>query len=139
MSEQPVSWRERACTGLASAIVLGFLVFFGFSVTEGISKQSVYTGAIGFWLGAYLLFATIASSVSVALLLWMFVNHESRWKRQAVFLLCAWLVTLLSYWAWHLFAQTQYASVANTRPQSYFAAATVSLAPVTPNRVARGF
>ena len=26
----------------------------------------------------------------------------------AVLLLCAWLTMLLSYWAWHLFAQTQY-------------------------------
>lgn len=110
MNEQPSNWRNRTCAGLSSAITVGFLVFFTYSVAEGISKQSVYTGAVGFWLGAYLLFALVASAICVTLLLWMFLRHESRWRRHAVLLLCAWGVALLSYWAWHLFAQTQYTS-----------------------------
>lgn len=134
VNDQPVNWRARTCTGLASAIVIGFFAFFSFSVTQGISKQSVYTGAVGFWLGVYLLFAAIASTTCVALLLWMSAKHEARWRRQAGLLLCAWLVTLLGYWAWHLFAQTQYASVAGTRPQGYVLNAhaegiTISLPP----------
>jgi hypothetical protein len=106
--EQRLSWRDRTCTSLALSIVIGFFAFSIFSVVEGISKESVYTGPVGFWLGAYLLFAMIATAACIALLLWMFKKREPRWKRQAVLLLCAWLTTLLSYWAWHLYAQTQY-------------------------------
>jgi uncharacterized membrane protein len=108
VNELLLSWRDRACTSLASAIVVGFIAFFVFSVMRGISKESVYTGPVGFWLGAYLLFATIATAACIALLLWMFQKREPRWRRQAVLLLCAWLTALLSYWAWHLYAQTQY-------------------------------
>ena len=102
------NWLGKTCVGLSSAIVIGFYTFFAYSIAEGISKQSVYVGAVGFWLGAYFLFALIASAICVTLLLWMYLKHESRWRRHAVLLLCAWGVVLLSYWAWHLFAQTQY-------------------------------
>lgn len=110
MSQQAWNWRDRTCAGLSSAIVVGFLVFFAFSAVAGISKQSVYTGEVGFWLGAYLLFALAASAVCVALLLRMFLKHEVRWRRNAAIFLGAWGITLLSYWAWHLFAQSQYTS-----------------------------
>lgn len=110
MNERRLVWCDRACTGLAYAIVVGFVAFFAWSVMEGVSKQSVYTGLVGFWLGAYLLFATTATLVCTALLISMFRNHEPRWKRQAALLMGAWLVTLVISWAWHRFAQTQYES-----------------------------
>jgi hypothetical protein len=66
LSRHHLSWRDRACTGLACAIVVGFVAFFAFSVTEGISKQSVYTGSVGFWLGAYLVFAMTATTACLA-------------------------------------------------------------------------
>lgn len=112
MSARKATWRDVSCIGLSSAITLLFLVFFAFSVSAGLSKESIYTGAVGFWLGAYLLFAFLASALCVALLVWMFFRNESRWKWHAVCLLCAWGATVVSYWAWHLLAQAQYVSAA---------------------------
>jgi Kef-type K+ transport system membrane component KefB len=106
MSAQTSSWRSKTCTVLSFAIVTGFLVFFAYSLVEGITKQSVYTWRVGAWLGTYTLFALLATIICIALLLWMFLKRDSRWKRQAVLLVYAWVLTILIYGVWHLFGQT---------------------------------
>ena len=119
MSEQTPNWRSRTCTMLSLAIVIGFVVFFAYSLVEGITKQSVYTGAVGVWLGTYMLFAFIATVICIILLFWMFLKKERRWKRQAMLLFYAWVLNTLIYWGWHLFAQTQYVSVAGKGLQNH--------------------
>ena len=106
MSEQTPNWRSRTCTVLSLAIVIGFVVFFAYSLVEGITKQSVYTGAVGVWLGTYTLLALLATIICIVLLFWMFLKHENRWKRQAILLLYAWGLTILIYGVWHLFGET---------------------------------
>ena len=107
MSEQTSSWRRKICTALSFAIVADSLIFVAYSLVEGITKESVYTGRIGVWLIKSTLFELLATVICIALILWMFLKHKSRWKWQAKLLLYAWGLTILISWAWNLFAKTR--------------------------------
>ena len=102
------NWRARLCTTLSLAIAVGFWAFFVYSLNAGISKQSVFTGPVGYWLGAYLLFATVASTACLGLLVWMLLTHSKDWKASATVFVCSWLVVIASYWLWHGVAQSRY-------------------------------
>lgn len=102
-------WRAPACSALSAATVLGFWIFCAYSVAEGVSKQSVYTGPVGYWLGAYLVFLLGASLACVGLLAWMLLTNDKAWKRCSMQLLAAWALVVGSYAAWHGYALGQYA------------------------------
>jgi fucose 4-O-acetylase-like acetyltransferase len=114
MNSSSARWQAPTYTVLSSSIVVGFWVFFAYSVAAGITKQSVYTGAIGFWLGAYLALAALAPIVCAALVVWMFFARNPGWKRCAAVFLFAWAISIASYWARHKHAQTQYEKTANS-------------------------
>ena len=98
----------KICVALSAALVLGFWAFFLYSLHLGISKQSVYTGPVGFWMGAYLLFALLASLGCVTTLLWMCFVRGTPWRAAAGVFAFSWLVVIASYWLWHEVAKVKY-------------------------------
>ena len=103
-----LTWRAWLNASLSAAIAVGYWAFVVYSLNAGISKQSVFTGPVGFWLGTYLLFATVASTACLGVLVWMLLTHSNDWKPSAAVFACAWLVVMASYWLWHGVAQSKY-------------------------------
>lgn len=98
----------KICVALSAALILGFWLFFLYSLELGISKQSVYTGRVGFWMGAYLLFALLASLVCVAALLWMRFVSSVSWKNPAGVFVLSWLIVIVGFWLWNGVAEVKF-------------------------------
>jgi len=112
MNDATRDWGVQACLLMSTAIVCGFFTFAAYSFHVGISKQTVYTGIVGYWLGMYLLFSVAVSIVCLLLIVWMAATRRGSWKRCTFTFASAWLVTLLAYAAWHVLAQSRYLAAA---------------------------
>jgi uncharacterized membrane protein len=112
MSTSAIDWRVQACRLMSVAVILGFLAFAAYSFNAGVSKQAVYTGAVGYWLGMYLLLSGAVSVACVLLILWMAATRRRSWRQCAATFASAWLLTLLAYAAWHFLAQSKYLAAA---------------------------
>lgn len=108
MSAPAKDWPLQACRLMSIAIFVGFLAFVIYSVHAGISKQTVYVGPVGYWLIVYTLLSGVVSVACVLLILWMAATRRKSWRQCAATFASAWVVTLLSYAAWHFLAQSKY-------------------------------
>jgi hypothetical protein len=103
------AWLGRAFFSLPFLIPAGFSAFGLYSIREGISKQTVYAGPIGYWLGVFLLYSIALTLVVLCSCVWNRLRNGREWVRGLTGLLSSWAITFALYWLWHLFAQTQYA------------------------------
>lgn len=108
MSPNPRRFAAQVCHLMSLAIALGFLIFAAYSCRIGISKQAVYAGSVGYWLGVYLLSSGVMSFACVILILWMAATKQRNWRTSVTTFALAWFFTLVAYVAWHLFAKSQY-------------------------------
>ena len=116
MTQAGSPWQLMAVRLMSACILGGFVVFAVCSASVGISKQSVYTGIVGYWLGLYLLVAGALSLGCLTLIAWMACTGRAAWKRCAATFATAWTLTVLAYVTWHLFAQTQMQALDRNRP-----------------------
>lgn len=108
MKKSPKDWPVQTCQLMSILITFGFLIFAAYSFNAGISKQTVYTGAVGYWLGIYLFFSVSMSILCMALILWMAATKRKSWTKCAVTFASAWAITLLAYGAWNFLVQSKY-------------------------------
>lgn len=108
MSAPTRDWPLQACRLMSIAITFGFFAFAAYAFNAGVSRQTVYAGAVGYWLGTYLLFSGVVSIICVFLILWMAATRRKSWRQCAAAFASAWVVTLLAYAAWHFWAQSKY-------------------------------
>jgi hypothetical protein len=97
----------RICSVLSASLFLLFLVFAWHSISVGITKESLYAGPVGYWLGVYLAFGLVCFIICSTLIAWMAINHRKEWKSSAWRLASAVTLTLVAYVAWNAFAQSR--------------------------------
>ena len=112
MSTANRDWLVQACRLMSVAVILGFLAFAAYSFNAGISKQTVYAGPVGYWLGIYLFLSGAVSIACVLLILWMAATRRKSWRQCAATFASAWVLTLLAYVAWNFLVQSKFVAAA---------------------------
>ncbi len=91
----------------AWTIPLAFLAFAVGSIHLGITRENIYTGPVGVWLGMFLVYALLVSMACSMLIAWQLAKKQAHWRATARSILLAWIVTALLYIAWEVFVDGQ--------------------------------
>lgn len=87
------------CRLLSAGLFAAFVIFAINAFQIGITKQTVYTGPVGFRLGLYVLLAVVLTATCLAITGWMAWTGR-RWRSALRSLALGWSLTVVAYAFW---------------------------------------
>jgi hypothetical protein len=93
------------CRILSAGIPVAFGAFILYAASIGVTRQTLYAGPVGYWLGIYLAFALVVTFACVVAIAWLASRRQTTWLVAARNLALAWGATLLAYAIWNATTQ----------------------------------